>query len=353
MNNIAEFIKNKFFRSRSGQLRVPGKVMPINMTRILLKPKNILIIPYNRVGTVHLVTKVFSSFRELFDEVPAVDEIITFEDFIENPHSKEFQTFGRKLAASDFDLSFFLSYQFDLNMSYLTRLSQADLRVSFMGKNDVNYFNVEIVPKPGTRYEVDRYLEMLRTLGIVCSTRDYTMTVDESIRKKAKLRFLPADPVSSIRRLVGFDLTREIVGDPIVQKNAEHVIKTLVSDLKATVTVFFEPEKKVLAAALKEIFGKNIILVEDRPISLLAGMMLLCRFLITHNTDLFQLAVALKAPTIGILTKEEMIQWSPGESEHLVHLKHKDSSWPSSNLIVESVKRIINQTKNKPDFPIN
>jgi len=68
MNNIAEFIKTKLFRSRSGQLRVPGKVMPINITRILLKPKNILIIPYNRMGTVLLVTQVFKSFREHFSE---------------------------------------------------------------------------------------------------------------------------------------------------------------------------------------------------------------------------------------------------------------------------------------------
>ena len=362
MNSIAEFIINKIRRVRHGQLYVSGEFTPVNMTKILLNPRNILIIPYNRMGTVLLATRVFKSIREHFSSAkitvavhnswsvliqgdPTIDDVAMFGDYIENPLSKEFRNIGRELAKLDFDLAFFLSYQFDREMAYLTRLSDANLSISFSGSNELEYFNVEVVPSPGIRYEVDRYLEMLRTLGIEGSIREYTMTISDSIRDKARMRFLPAGFPSKPGRLIGFDLTREIVGSPISKKNTEHVIKTLVSGLNATVVVFFEPEKKALAADLKETFGKSIILVEDRPVSMLAGMMSLCRLIVTHNTDLFQFGVALKTPTLSILTKKEMIQWSPGESEHLLHLERSEGSWPSSNIILQAVNKIVKQTR--------
>ncbi|MFC1692190.1 glycosyltransferase family 9 protein [Candidatus Latescibacterota bacterium] len=364
MSAIKEYFKSKFKRVRLGYVHIPKETGPVNMTRILLNPKRILIIPYNRMGTILLATRVFKSMREhyssskitiavhnswsrLIQNDPTIDELVTFDDYIENPNSKRFQSIGKKLTELDFDLAFFLSYQFEPGMAYLTRLSGADLRVSFKGNEDIDYFNVEVVPASGILYEVDRYLEMLRTLGIEGSVRDYTMTVSDSIRQKARMRFLPAGPISKIGKLAGFDLTKEIVGDQISRKNAENTIKILVNDLKSTVVVFLEPDKKPLAASLKETFGKNIILVDDRPVSLLAGMLSWCRFIVTHNTDLFQLAVALKAPTLGILTKREMIQWSPGESENIIHLERPNNSWPSSGKIVEAVKRLVKQTKKK------
>ncbi len=353
-------------RVRRGKLYVPGKQIPVNMTKVLLNPKNIIIIPYNRMGTVLLATRVFKSFREHFSSSkitavvhepwsvliqrdPTIDEVITFGDYIKNPHSKEFRNMGKELAKRNFDLAFFLSYQFDHEIAYMTRLSDADLRVSFSGSDEMEYFNVGIIPAAGTRYEVDRYIEMLRTLGIESSMRDYTMSVSDKIRERARLRFLPAGPLSKIGRLVGFDLTTEIVGNPISKKNAEHIIKTLISGIKATVVVFYEPGKTSLTAELKKIFGKDIILVEDRPVSMLAGIMSFCRFIVTHNTDLFQLTVALKTPTVSFLTGKESIQWSPGESEHIVHLERSENSWPSSGNLMRSVKKVIKQTQTNKD----
>jgi len=362
MKVITEFIKNKIKRVRQGSLHIHGNIAPVNMTKVLLHPRNILIIPYRRMGTVLLATRVFKAFREHFSSSkitvavpdawsiliqrdPTVDEVVTYGDFIEHPASREFRNFGKELAERRFDLAFFLSYHMDEEMAYLTRLTDADLRVSFSSSVELDFFNVEIVPSPGPRYEVERYLEMMRTLGINGEVRDYTMTISDSIREKARMRFLPAGPLSQVGRLVGFDLTREISGAAIVRKNAEHVIKTLVNGLYATVVVFLEPEKKSLAAELKEIFGKSIILVEDRPVSILAGMMSFCRFIVAHNTDLFQLAVSVKLPVIGILTETEMIQWSPGENDTIVHLGRSDNSWPSSGAIMSAAKKIVAKTK--------
>ena len=362
MSSIAEFIKKKIKGVRFGQLYQFGESPAVNMTKILLNPKNILIIPYNSMGTTLLTTRVFKSFREhytsakiavavyepwsvLISKDPAIDHVIAFGDDIENPFSRGFQKIGKAIAEQNFDLAFFLSYQFDPVMAYLMRLSDADLRVSFRSNYEISYFNVEIIPAAGNRYEVERYLEMLRTLGIEGSIRDYTLKISDSIREKARLRFLPGSSMTGKNRYIGFDLTKEIAGEPINKKNAEHVINTLISEFDATLIVFFEPKKKSIAAELKEKFGKKIILVEDRPVSMVAGLMSYCMFTVTHNTDLFQLAVALKIPTVGILTKQEMIQWSPGENINLTHLERSDSSWPSSNMIIQTSKKIVQQTK--------
>ena len=359
MNSIAEFIKSKIKLVRVGQLQMPKGDQPVNITQILRNPKKILVIPYNRLGTILLAARVFKSFRDRYNSAkitvavedtwsilvkndPTVDEVFTFGNEIDNPYSRAFQNLGKRLANGEFDIAFFLSYQFDTGMAYLTRLSCADLRVSFKTETDNPFFNVEIVPASGICYEIDRYLEMLRTLGIEEKIRDYTVAVNDSIIQNARRRFLPGNFKV---QLIGFDLTREITGDPISRKTAESVIKTLVHDLKTMVVVFYEPGKRTIAAALKETFGKSIIIVEDRPISTVAGMLSFCSFVVSHNTDLFQLSVTLKIPTLCIMKKDEIIQWSPGEDRNIVHLQRSAGSWPSSPAIVQSAKRLVKQNK--------
>ncbi len=362
MHRIADFIRQKLFHPQYRKLPVPGEPRTVNMTSALLYPKNILIVPYNRMGTVLLATRVFKSIRDRFPEAlitaavhhawgaliqrdPTINDVVTFDDFIEQPHSCQFQDFGRELASRGFDLAFFLSYQFDPDISYLIRLSDATLRVSYPGGENLNCFNVAVSPDPETRYEADRYLTLLNTVGIPCQMRDYTMSVSDAIREKARLRFMPTAAPGEIGRLVGFDLTREIVGVGLSTKYAEQAIRTLVEGLKTTVAVFYEPGKKAATAELKELFGKDILLVEDRPVSLMAGMLSHCRFVVAHNTDLFQLAVALKHPTAAVLTGQEAVQWSPGEQPHLVHVPCPDGGWPSSETLIAGTKLVVKQTR--------
>ncbi|MFC1607791.1 glycosyltransferase family 9 protein [Candidatus Latescibacterota bacterium] len=359
MNGIAEFIRKKINLVRYGSIYLPDNSPPVNITKILRQPKNILILPYNRLGTILLSTRVFKSFREHFPEAKitaavndtwsiivkndaTIDEVFTYGDEINNPHSKAFESVGKRLAENKYDLTFFLSYQFDMSLAYLSRLSHSDIRVSFQSGEEAQFFNVEIVPAPGVRYEVDRYIEMLRTLGIKSSMREFTMTITDSVRNKARSRYLPG---VRKRRLVGFDLTQEIVGEQMSKRIAESMIKTLIQDIKAEVIVFYEPDKRALAASLKESLGNNVIPVEDRPISMVAGLLSFCSFVLTHNTDLFQLSAALKVPTLSMLTKNEAIQWSPPENRELIHIIRPDSSWPSSNTIVTNARRLVKQNK--------
>ena len=353
MNIFTRLMKSRLLLvSKPAYLQVE-ETPQLNMTRILLNPQNILIMPYNRMGTVLLATRVFKSFREsypsakisvatyepwsvLISKDPVIDQVIAFGDDIEHPSSKGFQEIGRTLAEQKFDLAFYLSYQFDPVMAYLLRLSRADLRIAFRTSSDVPYFNVEITPASGIRYEVERYLELLRTLGIPCSVRDYTLKISDSTREKAKLRFIPGFSSPDQKMLIGFDLTREIAGDPISKKSAENLIQALISGFDATVAVVFEPAKGSLASELKETFGKRLLVIEDRPISLVAGILSFCRFIVSRNTDLFQLAVALKLPTVGLLTPAEKIQWSPDGLNTVAHLERSHDSWPSGDKLVSA-----------------
>jgi ADP-heptose:LPS heptosyltransferase len=363
MNRIVDFFKKKVNLIKMGKLPVPEDSPQVNMTGILSNPQNILIIPYNRMGTILLATRVFKTIRDRFPSAkitiavhnawsvliqndPAIDEVVTFEDEIENPFSPKFLSIGDTLASRKYDLAFFLSFQFDQNLAYLTRLSNASLRVAFLKDQEYSFFNVEIVPEEGNRYEVERYLELLHTLGIPGTFRDYTMTISPAIREKVRLRYFPGgyDPLKNI--ILGFDLTKETVGETITRKNAESVIKVLVNELDATLIVFYEQGKRHIASALKDVFGKRIILIDDRQVSTVAGLLSFCAFVVTYNTDLFQLVVALKIPVMSILTKKEMVQWSPGESDLIVHIERSAMAWPSSAIISQTAKNLLKQKKN-------
>ena len=364
MNTFIEFIKNKFRWIRERPLSLPGESLPVNITQILMNPQRILIVPYHQMGKVLLATRVFKMIRDHYPSAqttvvihgnwsalvkgdPTIDTVISFGNYIDNPRSKEFQAFARDLATRQFDLALFISSQFSEPMAYLVRLSNAQVRISFW--NPINeergYFNVGVKSPDGSRYEVDRYLDMLHAVGIRGNIRDYTMAVSDSLREKARLRFLHSGVMTSPGQFVGFDLTKEFSEKPIEKKTAEYLLNVLVSHLKTQVVVFFEPGKKKLASNLKEVFGQQITLIEDRPVSMVAGLLSFCRFIVTLNTDLFQLAVALKIPTLSLLTREEMLQWSPGEKEFLVHLERSGNSWPSSDAIIKSVETIMQRTK--------
>ncbi len=361
MNRLIDFLKKKVKEYRTGKLSIPDTPAQ-NITGILKNPGNILIVPFNSMGTILLATRVFKAVREYYPRAritvavhsswsvliqndPTIDEVLTYGDEINDPYSPDFQTIGASISRPSFDIAFFLSYQYDLGTAYLTCLSNAALRVAFLTGEENDFFNVQIVPAAGTRYEVERYFEMLESLGIVGDIRDYTMTMSAAIREKARLKFLSGGADSKHDTFVGFDLTKEIAGDPISRKNAESTIRALVTDPDITVIVFFEPGKRDIAASLKETFGKLVMLVEDRPVSSVAGLLSFCSFVVAHNSDLFQLAVALKIPLIGILNKNEMVQWSPAPSERIVHLERSSLSWPSAALITQEAKALLRQRK--------
>lgn len=362
MNRIVDFIKNKFKEYRIRNLQVPPPTAAVNVTSILGNPRRILILPYNRMGSVLLATRVFKSVRERYPEAkisvavhtawsvliqndPTIDEVITFGDEIENPFSPGFLAVGETLASRSFDVAFYLSYHYDLPTAYLARLSNAALRISFKTGEEHEFFNVQIIPAQTQRYEVERYLELLDTLGISGGMRDYTMTISTAIREKARMKYFSGELEARKDMLAAFDLTREIVGDSITRKQAESVISSLVSDLDLSILVFFEPDKRPIAASLKETFGKRVVLVEDRPVSTAAGLLSFCNFVVAHNTDLFQLAIALKVPVIGILTKGEMIQWSPGQSDRIIHIERSILAWPSSAIISQTAKKFLRKKK--------
>jgi ADP-heptose:LPS heptosyltransferase len=360
--NLVKFIKRKIRQIRLGKLPIPGESPEVNITRILRNPRSILIVPYNRMGAILLATRTFKAVRERYPQAkilvavhaawsvliqndPSIDEVLTYGDEINNPLSPEFRATGEMLASREFDLAFFLSYQYDLGTAYLTRLSNALLRVSFASDQPHDFFNIQIVPASGVRYEGERYLALLEILGIPGILRDYTMTISTAIREKARMKFLTGGADVRNTTFIGFDLTREMVGDPITRKQSETTVGALISELDATVILFFEPEKREIAGALKETFGKKVLPVEDRPVSTAAGLMSFCSFVVAHNTDLLQLAIALKIPVLGILNKNDMIQWSPGESDRIVHIERSDLSWPSAAIIGQTAKNLLKQRK--------
>ncbi len=362
MNLLVKFIQQKIQRLRLGKLPMPPESPEVNITRILRNPSNILIVPYNRLGAILLATRTFKAIRErypyakimaavhaawsvLIQNDSSIDEVLTYGDEIQNPFSPEFRAAGEMLASRKFDLAFFLSYQYDLGPAYLTCLSKAALRVSFNTGNSHDFFNVHIIPSPDVRYEGERYLDLLEILGIPRILRDYTMTISDSIRDKVHMKFLSGESDTRSAAYIGFDLTKEIVGEPITRKQAENTIGALISDLDVTIILFFEPEKREIAAAVKESFGKKVIPVEDRPVSTAAGLMSFCSFVIARNTDLFQLAIALKIPAVAILSKNDMIQWSPGENDLLVHLERSNLSWPSTAIISQTARNMLKTHK--------
>ncbi len=285
----------------------------------------ILIVRLAPLGETVLTTPVIRALRCRFpDAYIAYMVAPTREDLVSaNPHLDAVLTYQPsvprliyQLVRERFQMAVVLQPTFRLVLH--TFLARVPFRVGFEtnagGKSLLNL----AVPNNTNQHEVQRYLDVVRALGIEGELADEPeVFVDDAAQAWAN-RFFSKLNLDDGRPVIGLNpgaattyrrwacANFAIVGDRMREVYDAHLIITT------------GPREGELAAHLAAHLARSPVIVKDTTPMQLAALLQRCHLYISNDTGPMHLSTALKTPTIALFGASNPLQWGPPWRKHTV-----------------------------------
>ncbi|MCZ6631860.1 MAG: hypothetical protein O7G87_00515 [bacterium] len=286
-------------------------------------PTQILIVPDSRSGGLFLGASQFWAIRNRYPEarlcllvhthkeyiareIPFIDEVIVYEDFL-LPVGGRLREALRQLREKRFDLAFCFSDETSFCPAYLCYKSGSRIRIGFQRK-DFPFFNIRIVPRPEPCYELQRLSLLLRTLGIPQVKERVSWSISEEGAQKIQNRFLVGR--KKHERFVALDVSSSL-GDRPGPKQLQAIAEFIVTQSNTRVLVFFDYAQRKIAQQIKEALSQDALLFQTDDLPKIVALLEACELLISCNSDLFHLAVAMGLSVTGFFDSHDMDRWVP------------------------------------------
>ena len=292
------------------------------MFRELREARKLLVLPNDRVGGLFIGAPICQAIRRsypdaelvlLVDEtkasiaaqIPFVDRVVS--GALHRPvWSSSFAEMGECLRRDQFDLSFSLGPDCSFHLAQLSRVAAARLRVGFRRPGPETY-NLEIVPRDPGVYEGEQGACMLRMLGLA-EGGEVTWALAPDQAREVRARYLNGG--SSSRLAVGIDLAAG-EGPGLTSRQLDDVVGRII-ELGARAVLFYSLAEKRQVNYLRGVYGNRVLLFQQDDLAGAAALIEGCSAVISCNTDLLHLALALRVPAVGIFD-EDPRRWLPGE----------------------------------------
>ena len=325
---------------------------PIEMFGELRAARKILILPNDRVGGLfigaslykivrhfypdaHIVLLVDEKKASIAHQIPFFDRIITGTPN-RSIWSAPYKKIVEDLRRETFDLIFCPGLDCSFRLAQLCGDSGARLRVGFRREGQ-NPFNIEIVPQTTEIYEGELYLVMLRLLGLEGSG-DVKWTLTQEKARQIRERYLEQEFAS--RHLVGIDLAPgESRG--LSNRQLDDIVGRVI-ERGARAVLFFSLAEKKKVEYFKETYGNRVLLFEQDDLARVAALIEGCTALISCNTDLLHLALALRIPAVGIFD-EDPGRWIAALSHQVKVIQVKDIRTLNITLVREALEQLLQE----------
>lgn len=319
----------------------------------LKSPKQVLIIPDSRAGGLFLGAPQFWAIRHRYPqaqisllvhshkeyiarEIPFVDSYVVYEDFL-LPLGTKLREAIRHLKNRNFDIAFCFSSEDNFCPAYLCFKSEARIRIGFQ-RSDFPFFNIRIIPRKESCYELQRFSPLLRTLGIPQVKERVSWSISEEGAQKIQDRFLVGRNPEEL--FVGIDVS-STKGERLSLKQLQTVSKDIVARPNTRALIFFDNAEKKVANHLKETLAQKALLCQTDNLPKVVALLETCHRLIANNTDLFHLAVAMGLPVTGIFEAIDIQKWLPVSKDQLNIYEYETiKSWTPEKLSLSIQKKL-------------
>ena len=284
----------------------------------------ILIIRLAPLGETVLTTPVIRALRQHFRDAyiaymvaPAREDLVSA-----NPHLNEvltYQTSAPKLiyqiARRKFQIAVVLQPTFRLVLH--TFLARIPLRVGFEtnagGKKLLNL----AVPNNTVQHETDRYLDVVRALGVEVVNNEPEVFVDSASIAWVN-NFLQSQRLNDGKCIIGLNpgaatayrrwyaSNFAALGDRLHERYGAHIIITT------------GPQEGELADQVAALMAHSPIIMNQATPMQLAALLQRCNLYISNDTGPMHLSTAVKTPTIALFGASNRIQWAPPWDRHTV-----------------------------------
>ena len=286
--------------------------------------RRILILRMGPVGETILTTPVIRALRRRFPDAyiaymvnPGREDLVS-----ENPNLNEVITYKvsipnliYEMVKRSFQMAVVLQPTFRLVVH--TFLARIPFRIGFETNSGKGCLLHAAVPNNIKQHETDRYLDVVRGIGIEPDSHEPEMFVNAAAQAWAN-NFLAAADVPSDRLLIGLNpgsasLSRRWsragfaeVGDRLHQKYNAQILITA-----------GEAEGRLPHEIARRMSCSPIIVTGTTPMQL-GAMIQKCHLYISNDTGPMHMSTAVKTPTIGLFGASNPHQWGPNWQPHTI-----------------------------------
>ncbi len=245
--------------------------------------------------------------RELLEGCREIDRVIAYSLPSGVRRYSAYLWLGRKIRGYGFDIAIILDRQFDVERMFLCYLSGATVRAGLQSPESHSFLNLEVSTNVPGKARTQPGLEIARVMGIDVSGLDLTWDVPERERRLAEQLVHFRKPRED-ELLVGFDPGPGRGGTSITVAQQARLLDKLCSDYRARAILLTAPEHHGLVKTLESMLSREPIVVQQRKMRDVVGLLGQCDLFVAGNTDLVYFAVAMGIPTVSLMTPLEMAE---------------------------------------------
>ena len=284
----------------------------------------ILIIRLAPLGETVLTTPVIRALRQHFrDAYIAYMAAPTREALVSaNPHLNEVLTYQPsvpkliyQMARRKFQMAVVLQPTFRLVLH--TFLARIPFRVGFKtnagGKKLLNL----AVPNNTAQHETERYLDVVRALGIEAVNTEPEVFVD-SAGKAWVNNFLEDRELNDGSPIIGLNPGAATVYRRWQASNFATLADRLHETYDAHIIITTGPREGELADQVADAMSHSPVIVNQATPMQLGALLQRCNLYISNDTGPMHLSTAVKTPTIALFGASNLIQWAPPWDRHAV-----------------------------------
>ncbi len=311
------------FRCSASAVGVSGYGRSFSM----LQPEQIdriLIIRLAPLGETVLTTPVIRALRQHFrDAYIAYMVAPTREDLVSaNPHLNEVITYQAsapkliyQLIRSKFQMAIVLQPTFRLVLH--TFLARIPLRVGFETNTGRKKLLSLAVPNNTAQHETQRYLDVVRAMGIDVTDDEPEVFVDSAGNAWVS-NFLEDQRLGDNKPIIGLNPGAATAYRRWNAANFATLGDRLHEAYGANIIITTGPREGELAIQVAEQMAYSPVIVNQATPMQLAALLQRCDLYISNDTGPMHLSTAVKTPTVALFGASNLIQWAPPWDRHAV-----------------------------------
>ncbi len=286
--------------------------------------KRILIIRLAPLGETVLTTPVLRAIRQHFtDAYIAYMVAPTREDLVSaNPHLNEVITYKSsvpkliyQLLQRKFDMAVILQPTFRLVL--LTFLARIPFRVGFETNSGRKRLLHTSVPNNTSQHETQRYLDVVREIGIEVADDEPEVFVDEK-GKAWRNDFLESQNLNDGKPIIGINPGAGTSYRRWSTDNFATIGDMLHDGYDAHIIITVGPDEVELAQQINKQMTHAPTIIDDVTPMQLAALLQHSHLYISNDTGPMHLSTAVKTPTIALFGGSNPTQWGPPWDKHTV-----------------------------------
>lgn len=265
----------------------------------------------NALPSAHIAMMVTSDRVDLVSANPNLDEVIVYD--------RRMPKLIYRLRRGSFQMV--LPLQPTFRLVFLAFLAGIRYRVGFITNSGGKLLLTTPVKNNHAQHETDRYLDVVRAIGIQPVTNEIEMGITREAERWVQ-EFLISSGIAKERLLIGVNPGSFWLDRRWAKERFAEVAGMLASEYNAQILITIGPSEVGLGEEMTKLMNhKPVILANTTPMRIAAAFNQ-CDLLISNDTGPMHIGIAVGTPTIGLFGNSDPNKWGPIAPQHAVVHRH-------------------------------